>query len=115
MTSPRVVILSGQSLFTEGVASRLREHLSQLELVVIDPRGMDAIEQITDFRPSAVILDSADAEVAELCPLNEILMAVPAVKVLQLDPRREQFQVVTSEEKVAGLVRDLVDVIMPSD
>jgi DNA-binding NarL/FixJ family response regulator len=115
MASPRVVILSGQSLFTEGVASRLRELISQLELTVIDPRGTDALDQIKNYQPSAVILDSADPEVAELCPLNEILMAVPAVKVLRLDPRREQFQVVTSEEKVAGLVQDLVDVIMPSD
>ncbi len=115
MAYPRVVILSGQSLFTEGVASRLREHIHQLDLTVIDPRGTDALEQIKYYQPSAVILDSADPEVAELCPLNEILMAVPAVKVVQLDARREQFHVVTSEEKVAGLVRDLVDVIMPSD
>jgi DNA-binding NarL/FixJ family response regulator len=115
MASPRVVILSSQSLFTEGVASRLRELIGQLELSVIDPRDTDTLEQIKNFQPSAVILDSADPEVAELCPLNEILKASPAVKVLQLDPRREQFQVVTSEEKVAGLVRDLVDVIMPSD
>jgi DNA-binding NarL/FixJ family response regulator len=114
MASPRVVILSGQSLFTEGIASRLREHISQLELTVIDPRGTDALEQIKNYQPSAVLLDATDSEVAELCPLNEILMAVPEVKVLRLDPRREQFQVVTSEEKVAGLVRDLVDVIMPN-
>ncbi len=115
MPSPRVVILSGHSLFTEGVASRLREHIDQLELKVIDPRGTDALGQIKMYQPSAVILDSADPEVAELCPLNEILMTVPEVKVVRLDSRRAQFQVVTSEEKVAGLVKDLVDVIMPSD
>ena len=115
MASPRVVILSGQSLFTEGVASRLRNHLSQLELVVIDPRGTDAIEQITVSQPSSVIMDASDTEVSELCPLNDILMAVPTVKVLRLDPQQEQIQVVTSEQKVAGQVRDLVDVIMSSD
>jgi hypothetical protein len=115
MVNPRVVILSGRSLFTQGVASRLRDHLSQLELVVIDPRGMDAIEQITDFQPSSVIMDASDTDVAELCPLPEILMAVPAVKVLRLDPQREQVQVVTSEQKVAGQVRDLVDMIMGTD
>jgi hypothetical protein len=76
---------------------------------------MDAIEQITDFQPSSVIMDASDTDVAELCPLPEILMAVPAVKVLRLDPQREQVQVVTSEQKVAGQVRDLVDMIMGTD
>ena len=115
MASPRVVILSGQSLFTEGVASRLRNHLSQLELVVIDPRGTDAIEQITVSQPSSVIMDASDAEVAELCPLPEILTVVPKVKVLRLDPQREQVQVVSSEQKIAVQVRDLVDMIMGTD
>ena len=59
-----------------------------------------------------MILDTADPEVIELCPLNEILIAVPTVKILRLDPQREQVQVVTSEEKVVGQVQELVDMIM---
>jgi DNA-binding NarL/FixJ family response regulator len=112
MTFPRVVILSDQSLFTEGIASRLRDHMDQLEMVVIDPRGTDVIEQMALFQPSSVIMDASDSEVTNLCPLNDILMAVPEVKVLRLDPQQDQIQVVTSEQKVAGKVQDLVDVIM---
>jgi hypothetical protein len=38
---------------------------------------------------------------------------VPDVKIVRLDPRFEKIQVVTSEQKLAGEVSDLIDMILP--
>lgn len=111
MAHSRVVILSGHSLFAEGVASRLRQHLHELELEVVDPRQPDAIARITAARPSTVILDANDSEVIEACPLGRLLRALPALKVIRLDSQQQEIQVVTSELRSVSEVRDLIKVI----
>ena len=60
MVRTPVVILSGQSLFAEGIASRLRQYPHLVQLEIVDPRRPDAMAQITAAQPSAVILDVAD-------------------------------------------------------
>lgn len=67
--------------------------------------------QIIAAQPSIVILDVADAEATRLCSLSELLLLLPTLKVIRLDPRREEIQVVTSEQLSAFDVRDLVEVI----
>ena len=106
-----VVILSGHSLFVDGVASRLRQHLQQLELEIVDARQPDAMAQIAAIQPSAVIVDATDPEITQLCLLSRLLLALPGLKVICLDPQREQVQVLTSEQRPAGKVRDLIEVI----
>lgn len=106
-----VVILSGHSLFAEGVASRLRQHLGQLELQVVDARQPDAMAQIDAVQPSAVILDATDPEITHLCLLSRLQLALPGLKVIYLDPQQEQIQVVTSERRTVEQVRDLIEAI----
>jgi len=107
----RVVILSGHSLFAEGVASQLRQHSRELELEVVDIRQPDAMAQIIAARPSAVILDATDSEVARLGLLSRLPLALPELKIVCLDSQQELIQVVTSEQLPADQVRDLLDVI----
>lgn len=113
MAVARVVILSSKSLFAEGVASLLREQLDQIELEVISPRESDVFDQINSVAPTALILDTTDLEVDQFCPLTTLLAMVPDVKIIRLDPRFEKIQVVTSEQKLAGEVSDLIDMILP--
>jgi len=107
----RVVILSGHSLFAEGVASQLRQHPQELELEVVDIRQPDALAQIIAARPSAVIMDATDPEVARLGLLSRLPLALPGLKLICLDSQQEQIQVMTSEQLSADQVRDLLDVI----
>jgi len=107
----RVVILSGHSLFAEGVASQLRQHQQELELEVVDIRQPDALVQIIAARPSVVILDATDSEVARLGLLSGLPRALPELKIVCLDSQQELIQVVTSEQLPADQVRDLLDVI----
>ena len=113
MDRTRVVILSGKTLFTEGVAARLRKHEDWLDLHVVDADRGDALTQIVSAKPSAVILDADDPEVTRHCSLNQLFHALPEVRVVRLDPERDQIQLLTSEQRVAADFADLIDVIQP--
>ena len=111
MVQTRVVILSDQSLFAEGIASRLRQYLQLVELEVVDPRQPDAMAQVTAARPSVVILDVTYSGDTQVCSLGNLLLSFPKLKVICLDLQQEQIQVVTSEQHTAVEVRDLVEEI----
>lgn len=111
MAGPRVVILSSHSLFVEGIASRLRQHLAAQDIQTVDARHTEALRLVIAVQPSVIILDATDAEATRHCSLEELLQALPALKVVRLDPQAKQVQVVTSEQHVVGEVRDLIDVI----
>ncbi len=111
VTQTHVVILSSHSLFAEGVASRLRQHLQQVELEIVDSQRPDVMSQLVTCQPSIVILDISDPGVVQRCSLSKLLMSLPDLKVIRLDLEHEQAQVVTSEQHPASLVRDLAQVI----
>jgi hypothetical protein len=111
---PRTVILSGQSLFAEGLANLLRQYLLGAEIGIVDPRQPDAMAQIVAARPSAVILDGTDSEVGRLCSLSGLLLAAPELKVIVLNPSEDRAQIVTSEQRPTASVRDLAKVIEQS-
>ena len=106
-----IVILSARSLFADGIASNLRQAEHDLDLNVIDPRQPGAIERIIDAQPSVVIMDGTDSELAEFCPLGRLVACLPTVKVIWLDPQQELVQLVTSEQRVAAHVSDLIEMI----
>ena len=110
----RVVILSHNRLFAEGVMSRLRQYLKDAHLEVADPGQLDVMARITSARPSIIIADLSDFETVQLWPFTALLFSTPALKIIGLDPEQEQIQVVTSCRRRAAAVRDLVDVIEPS-
>jgi len=112
----RVVILSGHSLFAEGVASQLRQHPQELELEleIVDIRQSDVLAQIVAARPYAVILDTTDSEVARLGLMSRLPLELPDLKIVCLDSQQKHIQVVTSEQLPADQVRDLLDVILHS-
>ena len=112
MTRTRVVILSGHSLFAEGVASRLRQHLEQLELLTVDSGQSDALDRILAAQPATVILDASEA--TPHCFLDNLLQSLLSLKIIRLDPQYSTVQVVTSEQRPAGEVSELIKVIQPS-
>jgi len=106
-----VVILSSGSLFSEGVASRLREHVGRVQVTLLDPRLPNLSARLSSIGPIAVILDAADPWVVEKCPLNRLLGILPGARIIELDSQAQQVRVVTSEQYPAKDVNDLVDVI----
>ena len=114
MADARVVILSTRSLFVEGVANRLKQHLPEERVKVVDARQTDALEQVIAAQPTSVILDATDAEATKNCPLSKMLNALPLLKVIRLDPQKDKIQVVVSEQRVVEQVSDLIEVIKSS-
>lgn len=111
MSQTQVVILSSHSLFAEGVANRLRQHLQQVELEIINSQQPDVMAQLVTAKPSIVILDITDPGVTQRCSLSKLLLSLPELKVIRLDLGQEQAQVVTSEQRPAAKVHDLARVI----
>ncbi len=111
VAGPRVIILSSHSLFVEGVATRLRQQLAEREVRTVDARQPDVLNLVIAARPSVVILDATDTEAAQACPVEDLLKALPSLKIIRLHPQQKQIQVVTSEQRVVDEVRDLIDVI----
>jgi DNA-binding NarL/FixJ family response regulator len=110
----RVVILSSRSIFAEGVASRLRQHLETQDVDVIDVRQQTALQRIVDDQPSTVILDASDPEVIVGDWLDTLLSALPKLQVVCLDPLQDRMQVVTSRQRPLGQVDELLDIIKKS-
>ena len=113
MERTSVVILSGHTLFTEGVAARLRKNEDRLDLHMVDADRGDALQQVVSARPSAVILDADDPQVTRHCSISELFQALPNVRVVRLDPERDQIQLLTSEQRLAADIADLISVIQP--
>ena len=111
MSQIRVVILSSRSIFAEGVASRLRQHLETTDIDVIDIRQQTALDRVIDDQPSTVILDASDPEVADGGWLDTLLSALPKLQVVCLDPLQDRMQVVTSRQRPVGQVDELIDII----
>jgi DNA-binding NarL/FixJ family response regulator len=113
LSRTRVVVLTAPSLFTEGIATRLREHTDRIELEVVDSRNDDALATAIAARPEVVLLEACDRNADTHCPLDDLLAAVPSVKVIRLDPSRDQIQVVTSEQRTVRDPMDLIGIVLP--
>ena len=109
----RVVVLTAPSLFTEGIATRLSEHADQIELEVVDSRNAEALAKAIAARPAVVLLEARDSNAASPCLLEDLLGAVPSVKIIRLDPSRDQIQVVTSEQRTVSDPIDLIGMVLP--
>ncbi len=112
MPPVRVVIISGQSLFAEGVASRLEQFPETTGLEVMHPQQSDLKARLTDIQPVVIIMDSNDAETAHLCPIITLMHTMPDSKIVCLDSQKEQVQVITSRNYPAPDIRDLIKAII---
>ena len=89
--------------------------MAQDELLTIDAREDNALEQVIAAKPVAVILDATDPDVTRNCPLGVLLTALPSLKVIRLDPQQDHIQVVTSEQREAEHMQDLIEVIRSAE
>jgi DNA-binding NarL/FixJ family response regulator len=107
----RIVILSGHSLFTEGVASRLRQYPQRVDVLFFDPQHPDYIDRIQKIRPAAVILDAADTDNSQCCLLCDLLIALPNLMIVRLEAQKPDIQIVKSSHYHIDEVRDIIDII----
>lgn len=111
MASQRVIVLSGLSLFAEGIASSLHRSTESLQITVLDPREPLALEQIANLAPATVILDTTDTALVENCSVTDLLDVIPDMRIIRLDPENDQIQIVIGEHREAANITELIEVI----
>jgi DNA-binding NarL/FixJ family response regulator len=107
----RVLVLTAHSLFTEGVANRLGQESERIDLEVVDSRDADAIARVLEDAPSVVLFEAHDDTVERASPLVELLGS-REVKVIRLDPGRDEVQVLTSERRSLEDPKDLIEMVL---
>lgn len=109
--SREIVVLSGQSLFVEGLISRLREYPKRLEVHHIDPNNADYIDQIGHIQPAAVLIDAANTGSAQCGLLCELLRSCPSVLVVRLAVDQRDVQIIRSSTHQFSGVQELIGVL----
>ena len=107
----RVAILSSRSIFTEGVIVGLRQRFGADSVLVVDVRQADSLERVLAAQPASVIVDATDAEIIRHCPLQALIERLPAVAVFRLNPQKDRVTIVTSEQRPACQLSDVIEVI----
>jgi hypothetical protein len=115
LTQPRIVVLSGRTLFAEGIAASLGQNLGEQDYQTMDAQQPEVIERLVALQPRVVIVDATDEDVTQRFPLDSLLAAMPALTILRLDPQHEQLQVVTSRQRSIRSLSDIVGVINSLD
>jgi hypothetical protein len=115
LTPPRIVVLSGRTLFAEGIAASLQRNLEAPEFRTMNTQQPEMIDHLVAYQPAVVILDAADEELRHRCPLDSLLGAMPALTILRLDPQHESLQVVTSRQRPIRSLSEVVRVITSLD
>jgi DNA-binding NarL/FixJ family response regulator len=113
MMRARVVILSGHSLFTEGIAIRLQQIAEQVEVVFVDPGQKEYLDQVAELQPSTVFIDALDDKTTQCCLLCELLIAFPDIRLVRLNVDQEDVQVIASHKQFFEEVQDLIEILLP--
>jgi DNA-binding NarL/FixJ family response regulator len=109
--SNRVAVLSGHSLFAEGIISRLREHQTWLEVHHINPDNSGYLDRIKQIQPTAVLIDAADEDGNQCGFLCELLLTFPTTTIVRLAADQRDVQVIHSSTHQFSGVGELMDVL----
>ncbi len=107
MSTPRRVIICGDSVFLTGVAESLRA-MPGLEIVQVNARHPDAAARLAALQPDVIVVDQADAAVNTLLAL---LYQRPDLPVVGLDVSRNLLTILSAQEYPAADLSDLARVI----
>jgi len=112
VSQTQVVILSAQSLFIEGIENRLKQFPQRVDLTTINPANTpDFIEHIIKIKPATLILDTFGDDEKTVHPLPRLLKALPSLRVVYLDIKKDYIQVVNSSTCSVERVRELLEII----
>lgn len=79
---------------------------------MVDSREADALKTTVAARPEVVVFEARDGNVERPCPLVELLAGADTVRVIRLDPSRDQVQLLTSERRTVAEPVDLISMVL---
>ncbi len=105
-TKTRVVVY-GSSLHMAGIAVSLKADPS-LEVVYVDPHAPNARQSLSELSPAAIAFDLIDPPASlDVALLHE----QPGLLLIGVDPNSNELLVLSSQQKQAVAVADLLKVI----
>ena len=107
----KVVVLTGQSLLTQGIISNLRDSSVSLELETLDLERPDLLETLIELRPEIVILESSQSLTNHGCSLQYLFDALPNLIVMEVNLKTSSVQLIRSDLYDASGFAGLLNVI----
>jgi hypothetical protein len=104
----KILILTGHSLFADGVISKLLNSPLAGKFDVVDMRQPDPIQAIIQANPDYLILDVTDPELTEQLK-GKLFSALACLKVIFLDPQKNHLRVLQCEEYDNSQIWDLLN------
>jgi hypothetical protein len=107
---PKVAILTGRSLFTDGFICRLKHTIPLMIFEVIDMCEADALARIIAYAPDIVVMDQQNPEfVAQIH--NRLYPVIPHLKMIIVEPQADRARVVQWDEYPACQMGDILKMI----
>jgi DNA-binding NarL/FixJ family response regulator len=104
----KILVISGSSLLTQGLISRLRQHSDEISLRVVELSTGGCLSQVTDFSPDIIIVDESDFKATLLCTLENLLKVAPNAKTLVVGMDNTTVHMIQSAQFAASSTDDLL-------
>lgn len=113
MDKRRILVLYSKSLLAQGVENLLKK-TDGLEVIGIDLEKKEAVNEINQLNPEAVIIDGDDIPAGGGALILQVLRENPSVKVFCISTngsnvdvyRRSQVSVTRADELVAAISKE---------
>ena len=107
---PKIAILVGRSLFTDGIISRLERSYSQVSFKTISLFSPNLFAEIVAFSPDIMLMDQQNPEFMSRLQ-SKLSPVMPRLKVVIVGREVSRAQVIQWNEYPASNVGDLLKVI----
>lgn len=105
MCAERVLILSDQPLFAQGVHALIQAS-DAAEVVGVEPCDEHAVETVRDLRPDIIIFEDTQGSPSSLFPM--LLDVLPNVRLIRLSLEKNVMRVYDEAQFTAAGAQDLV-------
>lgn len=109
----KVAMLTGHSLFADGLVSKLREYSNSFELRVFDDQP-DTVKELAAFHPFAVILEDNGTQPTRSWSLQQLLGILPGLMIIFLNLGQSEIMVIHGEQYAANGALELMEIIQQS-
>jgi hypothetical protein len=106
----KVIVLTGNSLLAQGLASRLRTYSHAFEVRLVDLTSSDSLQQVSAFQPEIIIFDEGDFKGTRHPSLVDFLNSLPEVILLELRLDNSNVQLIRSVRFNASTTDELVQI-----
>jgi len=104
----KIVVVLGKSLLTYGIFSYLSVRLHQAQVYALDASSADAFEQVINFQPDIVILETEYLCKNPSFPIMDSLKLFPHVTILELRSDSSEVNIIQIAQRKPANLEEMV-------